>query len=83
MLESEVKEFVNQIIRRESDKDGKEIDFADLLTDSNIDSFAYAVLWLELDDKYGCFNVLKINDIDYKTYKLKDIVEAIRRHRAG
>lgn len=83
LLEDEVKEFVNKIIRREGDKDSKEIGFADLLTKSNLDSFAYAVLWLELDDKYGCFNVLKINDIDYKTYKLKDVVEAIRRHRAS
>ena len=75
MLENEVKEFVNKIIKREH---GKEIELDSLLTESEIDSFAYAVLWLELEDKYKCFEILD-RDIDYETYRLKDIVEAIRK----
>ena len=79
MLENEVKDFVNKVIKREH---GKEIDFDDLLTNSEIDSFAYAVLWLELEEKYQCFKIME-KDIDYKTYKLRDIVESVKAHYAG
>ena len=74
MLEDEVKDFVNKIIARE---DGKEIDMENLLTDSEIDSFAYAVLWFELDEKYGCFDMLEVNEIDYKRYRLRDVIERV------
>lgn len=79
MLECEVKEFVNKVIKREH---GKAIDVDDLLTASEIDSFGYAVLWLELEDKYKCFKILE-KDIDYKTYKLRDVIEAVRVSHAG
>lgn len=80
MLEDEVKEFVNKVIRREH---GKAIEVDDLLTDSEIDSFAYAILWLELEDQYKCFNILKVNEIDYKAYRLRDVIETIRAYNAG
>lgn len=74
MLENEVKDFVNKVIKREH---GKEIDYDDLLTASEIDSFGYAVLWMELEDKYKCFKIAE-REIDYKTYKLRDVVEAVK-----
>lgn len=74
MLENDVKEFVNKVLRREH---GKEIDFDDLLIASELDSFGYAVLWMELEDKYKCFEITE-KEIDYKTYKLVDIVNAVK-----
>jgi hypothetical protein len=73
-MKHEIKEFVNEIIKREG---GKELGFDDLITDSEMDSFAYMVLWMELEDRFGCFKIMQ-QDIDYRTYKLKDIVEVVR-----
>jgi len=78
MLEDEVKEFVNKIIKREH---GKEIDFDDLLTDSELDSFGYIILTTELEDKYKCFMIFE-EEIDYETYRLITIVETIKAHYA-
>lgn len=46
-----------------------------LLIDSELDSFGYAILWIELDEEYGCFSIEYIDSIDYETYTLKDLYE--------
>ena len=69
-----IKNDVNKIIKEEH---GKEINFNNLLTDSEIDSFGYAMLFIPLDEKYKCFDEKYLNSIDYKTYTLEDLCKRI------
>lgn len=61
MQREEILSFINKIIKIEH---GQEIQEDDLLEKSQIDSFAYAIFWLEIQDKY----ILKIK----RKYKNED-----------
>lgn len=67
-------EFINKILTTENAKAIKE---EDLLTNSELDSFGYAILFIELDEKFGGFDKEYLNDIDYKTYTMKDLLDRI------
>ena len=67
-------EFINKILTTENAKAIKE---EDLLTNSELDSFGYAILFIELDDKFGGFDKEYLNNIDYKTYTMKDLLDRI------
>ena len=67
-------EFINKILTTENAKAIKE---EDLLTNSELDSFGYAILFIELDEKFGSFDKEYLNNIDYKTYTMKDLLDRI------
>jgi len=67
-------EFINKILTTENAKAIKE---EDLLTNSELDSFGYAILFIELDEKFGGFDKEYLNNIDYKTYTMKDLLDRI------
>lgn len=67
-------EFINKILTTENAKAIKE---EDLLTNSELDSFGYAILFIELDDKFGGFDKEYLNNIDYKTYTMKDLLDRL------
>lgn len=67
-------EFINKILTTENAKAIKE---EDLLVTSELDSFGYAILFIELDEKFGGFDKEYLNNIDYKTYTMKDLLDRI------
>lgn len=72
---NEIIEKVNEILVSENAKALE--DENQLLTESELDSFGYAILWIELNEEYKCFSVEYVNAIDYETYKLKDLIKRI------
>ncbi len=69
-----IENTINEILLREG---AQKIARDDLLTKSNLDSFGYIVLFLELDKIYECFKHEDIIDIDFETLTMLDII-----HRA-
>jgi acyl carrier protein len=69
-------EKVNEILVSENAKPLE--DENDLLIDSELDSFGYVILWIELNEEYKCFPVEYVNEIDYDSYKLKDLIQRIQ-----
>lgn len=69
-------DFINKVLVTENAKAIKE---DNLLTDSELDSFGYAVLFitLEADLNLNCFEKEYLNSIDYKTYTMKDLLDRI------
>ena len=68
----EVLEFINKIIEEEH---GNSITEDSLLTDSEIDSFGYAMFWLSINQNYGIEEIKGIdNGIDYKTLLVSDVI---------
>mgnify|MGYP000182763278 CR=1 FL=1 len=72
---NEIIEKVNEILVSENAKALE--DENQLLTESELDSFGYAILWIELNEEYKCFSVEYVNEIDYETYTLKDLIKRI------
>lgn len=75
----EVLEFINDVI---VDNHGEISDEDTTIMDTGIDSFAVAVLYLELDEEYGCFDStysakLK-NEINVNT--LGELVDVVMEH---
>lgn len=68
-------EKVNEILTRENAKILK--DKEQLLIESALDSFGYAILWIELNEVYKCFQVEYVDKIDYQSYRLKDLIKRI------
>lgn len=79
-MRREILKDVNKIIKEEH---GKELKEDNLLSDSSMDSFAYAIFWLEIGEKYRVINggskALNkyVDDIDYKTYTIKNLIDQI------
>lgn len=67
-------EFTNKILVTENAKAIKE---DNLLIDSELDSFGYAILFIELDTKFGCFDKEYLDAIDYSSYTMKDLLDRI------
>lgn len=76
MNRKEYLDFINNILVTEN---AKAIAEDNLLTDSELDSFGYAVLFitLEADLNLNCFEKEYLNSIDYKTYTMKDLLDRI------
>lgn len=66
--------LINKIFITEN---AKAIEEDNLLTDSGLDSFGYAILFIELDEKFNCFDKDYLNNIDYSYYKMKDLLNRI------
>ncbi len=74
----ELKDFINKILVTEN---AKAIEESNLLIDSGLDSFGYAVLFitLEADLNLNCFEKEYLNSIEYSNYKLKDLIDRIQQ----
>jgi acyl carrier protein len=68
--------FINKILVIEN---AKAIQEDNLLIDSELDSFGYAILFIEIDEKFNCFDKEYLNSIDYKTYTMKDLLNRIEK----
>jgi len=87
-MRDEALEYINKIIVQEH---GVELSEECLLKDSQIDSFGYALFWLEISDRYKLLENQEslsekaqreklnayVNNIDYDTYKIKDLIDRI------
>lgn len=78
MKRAEIRDFINNVITREH---GKALEENNLITECQIDSFGYALLWLEISQEYKCVTVDYVNTIDYKTYRLADLIDYIERNQ--
>ena len=71
-IRKEILEFINKIIEEEH---GNPVTEDSLLTDSEIDSFGYAMFWLSINQNYGIEEIKGIdNGIDYKTLLVSDVI---------
>ena len=71
----EIIEFINKIIEEEH---GNSLTEDSLLTDSEIDSFGYAMFWLSINQNYGIEEIKGIdNGIDYKTLLVSDVINYV------
>ena len=92
----EILATINKIIEEDYDdtyNPYEPINESNLLTDSEMDSFAYAIFWLSISTKYKIIpdysNSLEkeksetltdyINKINYKTYTVKDLIDRIEQ----
>lgn len=72
---------INKIIKTEH---GKVVTEDSLLTDCEIDSFGYAMLWLGIEneiiepiDDNAIFGKERLSDLDYETYKVSDVIDRL------
>lgn len=72
-------DFINNVLVTENAQAIKE---DELLINSNLDSFGYAVLFitLEADLNLNCFEKEYLNSIDYKTFTMKDLLDRIEKN---
>lgn len=81
MTRKEILDKINQIIEEEH---GVEVTEESLLTDCDIDSFGYALLWLGLEndivktpEDVKIFSREYTDSIDYSVYKVCEIVDKL------
>lgn len=81
MTRKEILDKINQIIEEEH---GREVTEESLLTDCEIDSFGYALLWLGLEndivktpEDVKIFSREYTDSIDYGVYKVGEIVDKL------
>lgn len=75
MSRQEILEFINKIIEEEH---GNPVSEDSLLTDSEIDSFGYAVFWLELNSNYKIKEIKGFDEgIDYTTLKVCQVIDYV------
>jgi len=76
--QTEILTFMNQTIVEEN---GTPVKFESALHETNLDSFGYTVLFLELDSKYNIFKDVSENEDPFKTIDWENITvkEVINR----
>ena len=87
----EILETINKIIKEDfpCNWEFKEVAENDLLSDSNMDSFGYAMFWMNISQDYKIVKetgnedidnkarIDYVNWIDYKVYTVKDLIDRI------
>lgn len=78
MTRIEYFDFINKVLVTENAKAIKE---DELLKDSNLDSFGYAILFITLQEdlNINCFEKEYLNSINYETFKMKDLLDRIQQ----
>lgn len=67
--------YINETITCEN---GKELTEENTLTQSEIDSFGYALFWIAIEEQYGkCFPHDEVSTLDYKTLTIQVIIDRI------
>ena len=79
-MRNEILYKINSIITSER---GVALCEDDLLIDSQMDSFSYAVFWLSLEEIGMDINDEWIESIDYKNLKISDLINYIVEHKDG
>lgn len=73
MNRQEILEFINDVIEEEH---GNRLTEDQLLIESELDSFGYAVLWTSAEYAIGVqFASEELNKVDHKTLSIKDMVD--------
>ena len=87
----EILKTINKIIKEDfpCNWEFKEVAENDLLSDSNMDSFGYAMFWMNISQDYKIVketgneeidnkaSIDYVNCIDYKVYTVKDLIDRI------
>ena len=79
----EILEKINKIIKDECYKINGcffELTEESLLNNAGLDSFGYILFWLSIEQEYKFTkenNIDFVNNIDYKTYTIKDLIDRI------
>lgn len=76
-MEKEILDFINKLVREEH---GNTLTIEDLFIKSDMDSFGTTMVFMELNEKYGCFEdkwfrALSIDD--WKVLTVKDLIERV------
>ena len=72
VTEEEALAFLNKRIREEH---GNPVKIDNLFIDSQVDSFGMTVIFLDMDDKYHCFNNEWFKTVDWKSTTVESIVK--------
>ena len=89
----EILKTINKIIKEDfpCNWEFKEVAENDLLSDSNMDSFGYAMFWMNISQDYKIVketgneeidnkvSIDYVNWIDYKVYTVKDLIDRIEK----
>ena len=90
----EILEYINKIIKEDYDDTYypyEPLSEEDLLSDSNMDSFGYAMFWMNISQDYKIVketgneeidnkaSIDYVNWIDYKVYTVKDLIDRIEK----
>ena len=89
----EILKTINKIIKEDfpCNWEFKEVAENDLLSDSNMDSFGYAMFWMNISQDYKIVketgneeidnkaSIDYVNWIDYKVYIVKDLIDRIEK----
>lgn len=89
----EILKTINKIIKEDfpCNWEFKEVAENDLLSDSNMDSFGYAMFWMNISQDYKIVketgneeidnkaSIDYVNLIDYKVYTVKDLIDRIEK----
>lgn len=79
MTRQEILDLINKTILEEH---GNELVEEDLLANSNIDSFGYAVLWITVEQEVGSKIPREIEDaIDYKEFTVSDFINLLIEYK--
>lgn len=73
----EVLDFLNKKIREEH---GNRVTMDSKWIDAEVDSFGTTMVFLEMDEKYGCFNnewFMSMDAIQWKALTIREIVERV------
>lgn len=76
----EIVKVINEVIYEAGDGETVEVYLGDLLLDAKMDSFAYAVFWIDLSTRLD-FDIEDMEDLDYKTFKIDDIIEIVNGNK--
>ena len=94
MNREEILEYINKIIKEDYHDTYypyEPLSENDLLSDSNMDSFGYAMFWMNISQDYKIVketgneeidnkaSIDYVNWIDYKVYTVKDLIDRIEK----
>lgn len=74
-MENKVLDFLNQRIREEH---GNRVSIDSKWTDAEVDSFGTTVIFLDMDEKYGCFSKEWFIKVTWADLTIRDIVERVK-----
>ena len=70
----DVLNYINKVIKKER---GTEVTEDNVLTDSKLDSFSYAIFWLSLENKYGKFYGDELEKIPMSELKVSQVIDKV------
>ena len=71
----EILAYLNETIETEH---GKAVIEENVLSDSELDSFGYALFWIAIEEQYGqCFSKEEVRGFNYHQILVRDIIDRI------